>query len=102
MCSRCTARTRAHSRCRASTSTGETSATRGPIGAAMHGVDGVLHLAGMMGVWRPMEDYRAVNVTGTENVCRAALAAGARVVHVSSWTVYGMGLGRTGSSRTAP
>ena len=63
------------------------------IGAAMTGVEGVLHLAGMMGLWRPMEDYRAVNVTGTENVCRAALAEGARVVHVSSWTVYGMGLG---------
>ena len=61
--------------------------------AAMNGVEGVLHLAGMMGLWRPIEDYRAVNVTGTENVCRAALAEGARVVHVSSWTVYGMGLG---------
>jgi nucleoside-diphosphate-sugar epimerase len=60
----------------------------------MHGADAVLHLAGMMGVWRPMEDYHAVNVTGTENVCRAALAQGARVVHVSSWTVYGMALGR--------
>jgi nucleoside-diphosphate-sugar epimerase len=62
--------------------------------APMRGVDAVLHLAGMMGVWRPMEDYHAVNVTGTENVCRAALAEGARVVHVSSWTVYGMALGR--------
>ncbi|MGH3184177.1 MAG: NAD-dependent epimerase/dehydratase family protein, partial [Streptosporangiaceae bacterium] len=63
--------------------------------APMHGVRAVLHLAGMMGVWRPMADYRAVNVTGTENVCRAALAEGvARLVHVSSWTVYGMDLGR--------
>jgi nucleoside-diphosphate-sugar epimerase len=62
--------------------------------APMHGVDGVLHLAAMIGVWRPMEDYHAVNVTGTENVCRAALAGGVRrFVHVSSWTVYGMGLG---------
>jgi nucleoside-diphosphate-sugar epimerase len=61
----------------------------------MHGMDAVLHLAGMMGVWRPMEDYHAVNVKGTENVCRAALAEGARVVHVSSWTVYGMALGRS-------
>ncbi len=62
--------------------------------APVSGVQAVLHLAGMMGVWRPMEDYRAVNVTGTENVCRAALTAGvSRVVHVSSWTVYGMALG---------
>jgi nucleoside-diphosphate-sugar epimerase len=61
--------------------------------APMSGVEAVLHLAGMMGVWRPMADYHAVNVTGTENVCRAALAESARVVHVSSWTVYGMALG---------
>lgn len=61
---------------------------------ALAGVDAVLHLAGMMGVWRPIGDYHAVNVKGTENVCRAALAAGVRrVVHVSSWTVYGMALG---------
>jgi nucleoside-diphosphate-sugar epimerase len=58
------------------------------------GADAVFHLAGMMGLWRPMEDYNAVNVTGTENVCRAALELGVRrVVHVSSWTIYGMALG---------
>jgi nucleoside-diphosphate-sugar epimerase len=62
--------------------------------APMSGVDAVLHLAAMMGVWRSIEQYYAVNVTGTENVCRAALAEGARVVHVSSWTVYGMALGK--------
>ena len=46
----------------------------------------------MMDVWRPMWDYHAVNVTGTQNVCRAALAGGVRrLVHISSWTVYGMG-----------
>jgi nucleoside-diphosphate-sugar epimerase len=59
----------------------------------MRGVDAVVHLAGMMALWRPLEDYRAVNVTGTENVCRAALSNGVRrVVHISSWTVYGMDL----------
>lgn len=62
--------------------------------APMRGVDTVFHLAGMMGVWRGRADYRAVNVAGTENVARAAMAAGARrFVHVSSWTVYGMALG---------
>ena len=61
--------------------------------APMDGVDGVLHLAAMMGVWRPLSDYRAVNVAGTENVGRAALKAGVkRLVHVSSWTVYGMNI----------
>jgi nucleoside-diphosphate-sugar epimerase len=62
--------------------------------APMRDVEGVLHLAAMMGVWRPLADYRAVNVTGTANVCRAALEARVRrLVHVSSWTVYGMDLG---------
>jgi nucleoside-diphosphate-sugar epimerase len=43
----------------------------------------------MLGVWRPMQEYYAVNVAGTENVCRAALAAGVRrLVHVSSAMVY--------------
>jgi nucleoside-diphosphate-sugar epimerase len=61
----------------------------------MQGVDTVFHLAGLMGVWRPAREYRDVNVAGTENVCRAALSAGVRrLVHVSSWTVYGMGLGQ--------
>jgi len=61
----------------------------------MRKVDRVVHLAAMMDVWRSMEDYRAVNVTGTENVCRAALAAGVgRLVHMSSSSVYGMALGR--------
>ena len=55
----------------------------------------MLNLAGMMGLWRPLQDYRDVNVTGTRNVCQAALNAGVgRIVHVSSWTVYGMNLGR--------
>lgn len=65
------------------------------LAAPMSGVSAVLHLAGMMGVWRPLQDYRDVNVGGTRNVCRAALAGGVnRIVHVSSWTVYGMDLGR--------
>ena len=66
----------------------------------MRGVDAVLHLAAMMDVWRPFEDYHAVNVTGTENVCRAALAAEVRrLVHMSSSSVYGMALGRPADER---
>ena len=67
----------------------------GDLARPTEGVDRVLHLAALMDVWRPMEEYHAVNVTGTENVCRAALAAGvSRVVHMSSSSVYGMALGR--------
>ena len=65
------------------------------LATAMQGVDRVIHLAAMMHVWRPIRDYLAVNVTGTEHVCRAALAAGVdRVVHMSSSSVYGMPTGQ--------
>ncbi len=65
------------------------------LAEAMRGVDGVVHLAAMSGVWSSMEEYYRVNVTGTENVCRAVLKADVgRLVHISSWTVYGMGIGR--------
>src|SRR5690242_9683683 len=61
---------------------------------AMRQVDAVVHLAAAIGVRRPLGDYHAVNVTGTENVCRAAMAADiGRVVHVSSTSVYKQGLG---------
>jgi len=64
------------------------------LAAPMRGADAVLHLAALMGAWRSIETYRAINVRGTQHVCRAALAAGVgRLVHVSSWSVYGMGMG---------
>ncbi len=63
--------------------------------APMRGVEGVFHLAAMIGAWRAMRDYYAVNVTGTENVCQAALEAGVRrLVHISSAMVYDMAMGR--------
>jgi nucleoside-diphosphate-sugar epimerase len=68
---------------------------RASLTEPIRGVDAVVHLAAMSAVWAPMAEYHAVNVTGTENVCRAALAAGVqRLIHISSWTVYGMGIGR--------
>src|SRR5260370_39730778 len=52
----------------------------------LRGVDTVFHLAGMMGLWRSMQDYWAGNVTGTENGGPAALAAGGRRLRpVRSW-----------------
>ncbi len=65
------------------------------LGPAVKDVDLIFHLAGMMGVWRPLADYRLVNVTGTANLYKAAQAAGVRrFVHTSSHTVYGLGHGR--------
>ena len=62
---------------------------------AVKDIDVVIHLAGMMGVWRPLTDYQLVNVTGSENLYRAAQRAGVhRFVHTSSHTVYGLGHGR--------
>lgn len=75
------------------------------VAAAMRDVDAVFHLAAAIGVRRPMEEYYAINVTGTENVCRAALAAGvSRLVHISSTSVYKQGLGKliTEDSPLAP
>jgi nucleoside-diphosphate-sugar epimerase len=71
--------------------------------APMRGVDTVFHLAAMQGLWVPIEEYYKVNVTGTENVCRAAMTAGVRrIVHVSSWTIYGMGRGRPVTEEDLP
>jgi nucleoside-diphosphate-sugar epimerase len=65
------------------------------LAAPMQGAHGVVHVAGMIGMWRPIQEYYAVNVAGTEHVCRAALMAGVkRIVHISSSIVYGMDHGR--------
>ena len=67
---------------------------RETLSGPLRGTEMVVHLAAMMDVWRPLADYHAVNVTGTENICRAALAAGvARLVHMSSSSVYGVAIG---------
>jgi nucleoside-diphosphate-sugar epimerase len=72
------------------------------LAAPMRGTDAVLHLAAMMDVWRPLRDYHAVNVTGTENVCRAALATRVRrLVHMSSSSVYGTTLRRRADESSA-
>ena len=67
----------------------------GTLKPAVQDVELIFHLAGMMGVWRPLSDYRLVNVTGSENLYKAAQKAGVRrYIHTSSHTVYGLGYGR--------
>src|SRR6266704_1209011 len=62
---------------------------------AVTDIELVFHLAGMMGVWRPLAEYRLVNVTGSANLYHAAQKTGVRrYVHTSSHTVYGLGYGR--------
>jgi nucleoside-diphosphate-sugar epimerase len=64
------------------------------LGKPMQGVDAVVHMAALMATWAPLQTHYAVHVTGTENVCRAALAEGvSRLVHLSSAITYTAGLG---------
>jgi nucleoside-diphosphate-sugar epimerase len=53
----------------------------------------VFHLAASTSVWRARRAEQArVNVEGTRNVARAAIAAGARrIVATSTWNTYGVG-----------
>ncbi len=61
----------------------------------MRGSDAVFHLVANTKKWGPLQDSYAVNVTGTKNVCRAALEAGVRrLVHISTFTIYNMMIGR--------
>jgi nucleoside-diphosphate-sugar epimerase len=62
----------------------------------MHGVDAVVHLAAeTKKKWGPMREAYAINVTGTENICRAALTVGVRrLVHISTSAIYNMTVGR--------
>lgn len=59
--------------------------------SACAGVTRVFHVAALVHGWHPWARYRAVNVGGTQNVARAAHAAGvARLVHVSTSDVFGI------------
>lgn len=52
-------------------------------------VRGVIHAAALVTQRATMDDFVAGNVTATGHAARAARAAGARLVHVSSVAVYG-------------
>lgn len=58
------------------------------VDAAVAGCDGIVHAAAKVGVVGTWEEYRSVNVDGTDNVLAAAVNhAVERVVHVSSPSV---------------
>jgi dihydroflavonol-4-reductase len=61
-------------------------------GAFPQAVDVVFHLAADTSMWSRHNDRQhRINVEGTRNVVEAALAARAgRLVHTSTWTVYGL------------
>ena len=66
------------------------------VAAAMPaGVDAVFHVAASTSIWsKNNEQQTQSNVTGTQNIIRAALGADAgRLIHVSSFVVYGFQAG---------
>ncbi len=61
-----------------------------PLVAAMAGADAVVHCAAALPLYSAEEIY-TTDVTGTENVIKAAIENGIkRVVHISSTAVYGI------------
>jgi len=61
----------------------------GSVIAAAAGCDVVFHAAALVGTGTAWQPFQEINVAGTEAVVRASAAAGARLVHVSSTSVYG-------------
>lgn len=73
------------------------------VRAAAAGCDAVLHLAAKVGVTGPWDDYRSINVGGTEHVLEAVRAHGIdRLVHVSSPSVAHGGEPIIGGGADAP
>jgi dihydroflavonol-4-reductase len=65
---------------------------RESVCAAAKGVTRIVHAAAQIHMgWTGLEAQRAINVEGTRNVALAALAAGAKMVHVSSVDALGVG-----------
>ena len=60
------------------------------FGRHLTGCDAVVHLAFIVVGWRPRAEFEAVNIDGSKNVFRAAIAAGVKqIVYSSSVAAYG-------------
>lgn len=60
--------------------------------AAARGIDGLVHAAALVAARRAYDEFEDVNLGGTIHAVDAAARAGARLVHISSTSVYGRGL----------
>lgn len=56
--------------------------------SAAKGCDVVFHCAALASPWGKFEDFRKANVIGTKTAIQAALSAGAKMVHVSTPSIY--------------
>jgi nucleoside-diphosphate-sugar epimerase len=64
------------------------------VARAVRGADRVIHAAAHVHIgWTGLDAARAINVEGTRHVAQAVLAAGTRLVHVSSIDAIGSGEG---------
>lgn len=62
------------------------------LAVAMKGVDAVIHCAAFIHIgWKYLDESRKVNVEGTMQVARAALAKGIRLVYVSTVNTLAIG-----------
>jgi nucleoside-diphosphate-sugar epimerase len=76
---------------------------RDAVVAAAAGCDGIVHVAAKVGVTGAWQEYRAINVGGTEHVITAAVTHGiGRLVHVSSPSVAHGGEPIVGGQADAP
>ncbi|MGI9457285.1 MAG: NAD-dependent epimerase/dehydratase family protein [Aeoliella sp.] len=74
------------------------------VPAMIEGVDVIVHTAGMVGDWGPMEEYRAINQDAVETLLEAVRQQEtpiARFVHISSLGVYRWG-DHYGEDETVP
>jgi dihydroflavonol-4-reductase len=70
---------------------------------ACQGVERVIHSAGLVHIgWSGLETAKEINVAGSKNVAEAALAAGARMVHVSSVDALGLGTPESPADEETP
>jgi nucleoside-diphosphate-sugar epimerase len=70
---------------------------------AAEGVDAIVHVAALPGVWGPYERYFRANVVGTRNVLAACRTHGiARLVHTSTPSVVHSGGDLEGVDNSAP
>jgi nucleoside-diphosphate-sugar epimerase len=72
------------------------------IDAAFAGAARAFHTAALVHAWAPLERFRAVNVGGTQNVARACLRHGVRLVAVSTSDVFGIPAGDEVMDETSP
>jgi len=73
------------------------------VSRAVDGCEAVFHVAAKAGIWGPREEYRRINVGGTENVIDACLTRGVRkLIHTSSPSVVFHGEDLEGADESAP